>query len=64
MLTDASSGMLIRGLYDTTKAPEQRAIRTLSGGSVSYPVYASLVPMITITDSSGKQVASGPMPFG
>ncbi|MBM4087858.1 MAG: hypothetical protein FJ276_00295 [Planctomycetes bacterium] len=64
MLTDASSGMMIRGLNDTTKALEQRAVRTLSGGSVSYPVYPSLVPMITITDSSGKQVAGGPMPFG
>ena len=64
MLKDAGTGMLLRGLYDTTKTTQQRAIRNADGTSRSVPIYESLVPTVTIVDAAGKEVASGQMPFG
>ena len=64
MMQDRETGMLVRSLYDTTKFTRERVIRKADGTSVSYPVYAPLVPTVTITDAAGKEVASGKMPFG
>ena len=64
MLKDRVTGMLVRGLYDTTNTTQQRTVRNVDGTSRSIPVYASLIPTVTVTDASGNQIASGKMPFG
>jgi hypothetical protein len=64
MLKDTANGTLIRGLYDTTKVARQRTILSRDGTSRSIPVYESLTPTVSITDDTGKEVASGRMPFG
>ena len=64
MLTDQSLGMQIGGLHDPTQSTGQRVIRNPDGTSRSVPVPAMLVPRVTIVDALGKEVASGPMPFG
>ncbi len=62
-LIDPKMNMLIRGLSDTTQKTAERTYR-ISGQSVMVPTYASLAPLVTITDPEGKQVAEGTMPFG
>jgi hypothetical protein len=64
LIMDAELGSLVRGIYDTTQQTGSRTVRNAEGESVSVPRYASLTPTVTITDSAGKEVAAGPMPFG
>ena len=64
MLRDSAADLMVRGLYDATQITRQRTVRNSDGESIKVPVYASLDPIVSITDSSGKQVASGKMPFG
>lgn len=64
MLADRDSGLMIRGLMDTSNTIQQRTIRDPDGTQRSVPVYAPLVPTVTITDATGKEVARGDMPFG
>ncbi len=64
MLREPTYGMLLRGVYDTTKTTQQRTIRNSDGTSRDIPVYETLEPSVSIADSSGKQMAEGKMPFG
>ena len=64
LMLETELGMMIRGLYDTTRKTGSRSATNEQGESVSVPRYASLHPTVSITDSSGKEVASGTMPFG
>lgn len=59
VLIDPKIDIMIRGLDDMTR----KQIRKLSN-LPSYEAPLSLDPTVTITDSSGNQVAGGPMPFG
>jgi hypothetical protein len=49
---------------DTTDKISAYKYRIPGGEIVDIPRYRSLEPTVTITDSSGKQVAQGTMPFG
>ena len=62
-MIDPKLNLLIRGLSDTTQKVSERTYR-ISGQTVTVPRYASLAPTVTITNSSGEQVAEGTMPFG
>lgn len=64
MLHDSVTGMMIRGLYDTNNPIRTRTITVPDGTKVEMPTYATLVPEVTITNSKGKQIATGKMPFG
>ena len=64
LMLEPELGMMIRGLYDMTNETGTRTATNEQGESVSVPRYASLHPTVSITDSSGKQVANGTMPFG
>jgi len=64
MIVDPELNLLVRGLNDTTQKIRERTYKLSGGQSVTVPYYASLAPTVTITDSSGKQVAEGTMPFG
>lgn len=64
LMLEPKLGMMLRGLYDTTNKTGTRTATNEQGESVSVPRYASLHPTVSITDSSGKQVANGTMPFG
>jgi hypothetical protein len=64
LVLEPSLGSMIRGLYDTTQKTGTRPARNEQGESVSVPRYASLHPSVSITNSSGKEVANGKMPFG
>ncbi|MHC4176566.1 MAG: hypothetical protein ACYSWU_03615 [Planctomycetota bacterium] len=63
LIVDPELNLLVRGLDDTSQKLRERTYRT-GGQTVTIPQYASLAPKVTITDSSGKQVAEGTMPFG
>ena len=63
MMIDPKLNLLIRGLSDTTQKLSEQTYR-ISGQTVTVPRYAPLVPTVTITNSSGEQVAEGTMPFG
>lgn len=64
LMLEPELGMMIRGLYDTKQKTGTRTATDEHGKSVRVPSYASLHPSVSITDSSGKEVASGTMPFG
>jgi hypothetical protein len=64
VIVDSQLDMLVRSLYDTTQKTGERTYRYSDGRTVTTPRYASLAPTVVITDSSGKQVAEGTMPFG
>jgi hypothetical protein len=64
LLVDPTLNCMIRGLNDTTNKLQERTYPTPDGQSRTVPVYASLVPRVSITNSSGKVVANGLMPFG
>lgn len=59
VLIDPVLDVMIRGLRDTTR---HKTRKLSNGGSFEEPL--SLDPTVTITDSAGKKVAGGPMPFG
>jgi hypothetical protein len=64
LLLDPKLDVMVRGLQDTAKKTGTRRTLSSSGEIVTLPRYASLDPIMTITNSSGKEVASGKMPFG
>ncbi|MBC8870926.1 MAG: hypothetical protein H8E44_15995 [Planctomycetes bacterium] len=64
LMLEPELGMMIRGLYDLKNKTGTRSATDEQGKSVSVPRYASLHPTVSITDSSGKEVANGTMPFG
>lgn len=64
MLAIPEKGLLVGGLDDTTKKEGEMKWMAEDGKQMSSPRYASLVPSVAITDSSGKKLAEGKMPFG
>jgi hypothetical protein len=63
VLTDPGLDIMIRNLDDTGR--KQKEVYKLADGKEhSYERPLSLDPKVTITNSSGKQVAEGKMPFG
>jgi hypothetical protein len=63
MIKIPEKSLLITGLNDMSKkVGEMRWVE--DGKPVTIPRYASLDPTVVITDSSGKKVAEGTMPFG
>jgi hypothetical protein len=64
MIVEPELNLLVRGVYDTTQKTSERTYTTPTGDKVTLPRYASLAPTVTITDSSGKRLAEGTMPFG
>jgi len=64
LMLETELGMMLRGLYDTTQETGTRSATDEHGKSVKVPRYTSLHPTVSITDSSGKEVANGTMPFG
>ncbi len=64
ILTDPVLDTMVLGLRDTTRLERELSVRDAEGKTVKIPMYASLDPTVVITDSSGKQVAEGKMPFG
>jgi hypothetical protein len=63
VLTDPKLTIMIRDLGDTSRK-ESKTSDVEDGQAVSDASNGSLDPKVTITDSTGKQVAEGPMPFG
>jgi hypothetical protein len=57
-------GLLIGGLQDMSKKVGEMRWMGEDGKPVTIPRYASLDPTVVITDSAGKKVAEGTMPFG
>ena len=64
LLLDPSLDCIIRGLNDTSRKMQDRTNATESDESRTVGAYPSLVPQVSITNSAGKEVASGAMPFG
>ncbi len=64
LLLDPSLDCIIRGLNDTTKKLQEQPYPMENGEIRQVPVYASLVPQVSIANAAGKEVASGVMPFG
>jgi len=64
MVVDPALRMMITDLEDTTKETGKIQYKDPSGKTVSVPRYASLNPSVVISDSKGKKVAEGEMPFG
>jgi hypothetical protein len=63
VLIDPVLNLMISGIKDTTKKVRE-VTYTEDGKEVTVPTFESLDPTVAITDSSGKEVASGEMPFG
>jgi hypothetical protein len=63
-LVDPELGVVFGGLNDTTKKVGEYKYKDEKGNEIAMPRYASLDPTVEITDSSGKKVADGIMPFG
>lgn len=64
VIIDPVLDILLRDLEDTTQKVGERTYTGEEGNKVTIPRYASLDPTVVVTDSSGKQVAEGKMPFG
>ena len=63
VLTDPALDMMIRGLDDTTRKKKE-TVNYGNGLEGTVERRLSLDPVVTITDSAGKTVAEGTMPFG
>jgi hypothetical protein len=64
MIKIPDKGLMITGLEDMSKKVGEMKWTAEDGKQMTSPSYASLEPTVVITDSSGKQVAKGKMPFG
>jgi hypothetical protein len=64
MLKIPDKGLMIGDLEDMSKKIGEMSMMGDDGKPVSIPRYASLDPTVVITNSSGKKVAEGKMPFG
>ena len=64
LCADPERGMLVMSLEDKTKVVGKYVASAAGGKVVLAPKYASLDPIVVITDASGKQLAKGKMPFG
>jgi hypothetical protein len=63
VLTDPVLDIMIRRLDDTSRKKKE-TVKLADGKETSYERKLSLDPVVTITDSSGKKVSEGEMPFG
>ena len=63
VLTDPALDIMIRGLDDTTRTKKE-TVKYGNGLEGTVERRLSLDPIVTITDSAGKTVAEGTMPFG
>jgi hypothetical protein len=63
VLIDPALNIMIRGINDTRQKVKEE-IDIGNGKKETREKSKSLDPLVTITDSSGKTVAEGPMPFG
>jgi hypothetical protein len=63
VLIDPALDIMIRGINDTRQKVKEE-IDVGDGKKETREKIKSLDPMVTITDSAGKIVAEGPMPFG
>jgi len=63
VLTDPELDIMIRDLDDTTRTQEE-SMELADGRKQTYTKQLSLDPIVTITDSAGKVVSEGKMPFG
>jgi hypothetical protein len=63
VLTDPGLGIMIRGLNDTSRK-QKETYKFGDGKEQSYDRPLALDPTVTITNSSGKRVAEGKLPFG
>lgn len=59
-----SNGFLVDGIEDRSKKVGETTSTADDGTQLTSPRYASLDATVVITDSSGKKVAEGTMPFG
>jgi len=64
IIVEPKLDLLLRGLQDTTKTIRERTVTGPDGKKVTIPQYASLDPTVVITNSAGKKVAEGKIPFG
>jgi hypothetical protein len=64
MIRIPDKGLTIGGLQDMSKKTGEMKYMGEDGKLVTAPRYASLDPTVVITDSAGKKVAEGTMPFG
>lgn len=63
VLIDPKLTIMIRRLSDTSRM-EEKTTKLGNGRTTTYKQQVSLDPIVTITNSAGKQVSEGPMPFG
>ena len=63
VLIDPKLTIMIRRLNDTSRM-EEKTVEIGNGRTTTYKTQVSLDPTVTITNSAGKQIAEGPMPFG
>jgi hypothetical protein len=63
VLIDPACDFMIREILDTSQK-QKKTFKDDDGTEHSYEQALSLDPIVTITDSSGKKVSEGPMPFG
>jgi hypothetical protein len=63
VLIDPALDIMIRGLKDTSRKTKE-TVRDENGKESTYERDLSLDPIVTITDSAGKRVAEGVLPFG
>ncbi|NQU23192.1 MAG: hypothetical protein HQ567_18085 [Candidatus Nealsonbacteria bacterium] len=64
VIVEPKLDLLLRGLQDTSKKISERTVTGPDGKKVTIPQYESLDPTVVITNSAGKKVAEGKMPFG
>jgi hypothetical protein len=64
MLIDRSRDLMISDIQDTSRKERELKIPGEDGKFIKYAIYASLDPVVSITNAAGKEVASGKMPFG
>ncbi|MCR4415366.1 MAG: hypothetical protein NUV77_23390 [Thermoguttaceae bacterium] len=63
VLVDPTLDVMIRGL-DDTRSKHKVTFKLADGKEHSYERSQSLDPVVTVTDSAGKTVSEGKMPFG
>lgn len=64
LLLDPSLDCIIRGLSSPSQKMQEQTDDAATGQARGQPVYTALVPRVSITNSAGREVARGPMPFG
>ncbi len=63
-LIDPVLGVRITGLNDKRRKTGERKVTSWDGKEIAVPQYASLDPMVVITNAAGAKIAKGKMRFG